>query len=335
MSIIEERESAYLPSDTQELPRHELEGPELTLCTVFFPYGFPVAIRTNCADVLTQYAELWGKFEKQHDTVPLRADVRVVESSSSDCPPAPTYRVMSPLLICVADPDNYAIVDLERCHTSITVSQTALQYRLYAQYFILGMAAACVATHHVTPVHAGCVAWNGHGVLLCGDSGAGKSTLSYACARAGWTYISDDASYLMNGGGARIVSGNCHQVRFRPTAVELFPELVGLEITLRAAGKPSIELPTEPMTHISRAQAARVDFIVFLNRHSGDEPRLLPYSKDKAREAMRQVLYGPVKERIAQFKAIEKLLTAEVFELRYADLGWAIRRLQALVEEGR
>ncbi len=65
-------------------------------------------------------------------------------------------------------------------------------------------------------------------VMLCGDSGAGKTTLSYACARAGWTYICDDASYLLNSGTDRTVMGTCNQVRFRPPAVELFPELLGL-----------------------------------------------------------------------------------------------------------
>ena len=111
--------------------------------------------------------------------------------------------------------------------------------------------------------------WMASGVLLCGDSGAGKSTLSYACARSGWTYVTDDCSFLLNSGTKRLVTGNCHQVRFRPSAAEFFPEVRGLEITPRAVGKPSIELPTAPMKHITLAQSAKVDFIVFLNRHTG------------------------------------------------------------------
>jgi len=36
-----------------------------------------------------------------------------------------------------------------------------------------------------------------------------------------------------------------------------------------------------------------------------------------------------------QYRAIERLLTADVFELRYTDLNWAVDRLRALVREGR
>lgn len=318
-----------------DLVRHELEGPELVLEQTFHPYGFPVAVHTNSAGVLTHYAEMWGMFGKQHNTAPMRADVQVLTGGDAECPPEPRYRIMLPFLHCVADRDNHNVVDLEHCHTTIAITEAALRHRLYAQYFLLGAPAACIATRYTTPVHAGCVALHGRGVLLCGDSGAGKSTLSYACARAGWTYVTDDASYLENGGSARMVTGNCYQVRFRPTAAALFPELDGLEITPRAAGKPSIELPTEPMTHIHRAQSAHVDFIVYLNRDWSGAPQLVRYSKDAALQSMRQVLYGPVAVLLDQYRAIGRLLAAEVFELRYSSLDWAIARLQELVGEGR
>jgi hypothetical protein len=183
-------------------------------------------------------------------------------------------------------------------------------------------------------VHAACVALDGHGVLLCGDSGAGKSTLSYACARSGWTYVTDDSSFLLNSGTKRLVTGNCHQVRFRPSAAELFPEIRGLEITPRAAGKPSIELPTGPMPYMNLSQNAKVDFIVFINRRPGP-PQLRPYRTDVARYFMRQALYGTPQSLATQYEAIDHLLTAEIFELRYSDLDWAIDRLKTLVREGR
>jgi hypothetical protein len=283
--------------------------------------------------VLEQFGEIWGKFEKQHDTEPIRCEVQLIESSMTECPPEPTHRLMLPLMICVADADNYSIIDLERGRAKITISDAALRHPLYLQYFLLGSPVCCIATRCSTPVHAACVALNGRGVLLCGDSGAGKSTLSYACARAGWTYVTDDATYLLNGGTKRLVTGNCHQVRFRPSAAELFLEIGDVEITPRAAGKPSLELPTAPMA-ITCAPTVRVDFIVFLNRRAGTE-QLVPYRTDVARHFMRQVLYGPADSLALQYEAIERLLTAEVFELRYSNFDWAIDRLRVLVQEGR
>jgi hypothetical protein len=320
---------------TNEFPRHPLEGPELTLRSLFYPYGFPVEIRTNSDEVLCQYEAMWGKFEKQHATDPILADVQVVASDTDVCPPTPAYRFILPLMIGSADADNYCIVDFERSHASIVISQAALRNPLYAQYFLLGVPASCITTRYVTPIHAGCVALHGHGVLLCGDSGAGKSTLSYACARAGWTYTSDDACFLLDQGFGRRVTGNCHQVRFRPTAVELFPELAGLEVTPRAAGKPSIELSTEPMQHILRAPTVNIDAIVFLNRSWDRTPQIVPGNLEAARKSMREVLFGSAKTRAVQHKAIDRLLTAQLYELRYTKLDDAISLLRGLVGDGQ
>lgn len=319
-----------LPDSTQVM----LGSPDLRLRATFFPFGFPAEVRTNSEAVLEQFRSLWGRFTQERNAPPILCEVELVESSSRECPPAPSYRLMPPLIVCTGDADNYCIVDLERQQARMAISSAALHYPSYVQFFFLGLPVCCIATEHATPVHAGCVSLGGRGILLCGDSGAGKSTVSYACARAGWTYTSDDASYLVNGGEARVVTGNCHQLRFRPSARQLFAELEGLEITPRAVGKPSIEVPTARLRHITVAPTAEVDFIVYLNQHAGGPSRLVPYSREQARRSMQQVLYGPPRSLERQYAAIDKLLTAEIFEMRSPDLDWVVDRLQTLAENG-
>jgi hypothetical protein len=335
MMTVQEIERACDNSQLLDFSRHEQQAPELSLKEIFFPHGFPIEVRTNSCVVLELLNELWGKFEQQHDAEPICMEVSVVKGSSNACPPEPSYRIALPLFFAVADADNYSVVDFQRKKAQICLSEAALNHRLYVRYFILGTPVTCISTHYLTPVHAGCVALDGSGVLLCGDSGAGKSTLSYACARKGWTYISDDGSFLVNEGKDRTVTGNCHQIRLRPTAAELFHEIEGLKVTPRAAGKPSVELPTANFPHIHCEDATRVDYIVFLNRRAIGPPKLVPYRKDVARYFMRQVLYGLPETMAIQYEAIERLLTVDVFELRYQDLDWAIDRLRTLVQEGR
>jgi hypothetical protein len=335
MLKIEEIESACNSSSRPvKLPPHMLDLPDFPFEETFYPFGFPATVRSNSGAVLEQYRLLWGRFAALHDTDPIAIDVHLAPGEASECPPEPGYQLMLPLLMAVADKSNFTIVDLDRCTASIKISQAAMDHPLHLRTFLLGLPVFCIGTNYATIVHAGCVALQGRGVLLCGDPGAGKSTLSYACARSGWTYVGDDAAFLLNGGTERLVTGDCHKVRFRPTAAALFPELEKLEITPRAAGKASIELPLNGQP-IARAQAVRAEYIVFLNRRTGGAQELVPYRKEVAQLSMRHMLFGSVVSRAAQYAAIDQLLTLGVLELRYTSLDWAVERLRKLVEDGR
>jgi hypothetical protein len=334
MLTIPEIEIACNSSRPPKLPSHVLDLPDFSFEETYYPFGFPATVRTNSELVLEQYRKLWGKFTLLRDTDPIALDVHLAPSETNECPPEPAHQLMLPLLMSIADKENYSIVDLDRCTAAIRVSQAAMANPLYLQFYLLGLPGFCIHTNYATCVHAGCVALEGRGVLLCGDSGAGKSTLSYACGRSGFTYITDDASFLLNGAGDRIVTGDCHKVRFRPTAAGLFPELEGMDLTPRASGKPSIELPLNGRP-ITRAQTARADYVVFLNRRAGGKQELVPYRRDVASIYMRQVLLGSAASRAAQYANIEQLLMLGVLELRYTDLDWAVDRLRRLVEDGR
>jgi hypothetical protein len=60
----------------------------------------------------------------------------------------------------------------------------------------------------------------------------------------------------------------------------------------------------------------------------------VPYRKDVARHFLRQALYGPAESLAVQYEAIEGLLAADILELRFTSLDWAINRLQKLIREG-
>jgi len=333
---IQEIEAACDASQPLDFTRHVDTAPEIPLRQTFHPFGFPAEVRTNSAEVLAFLETTWGLFGKRFGTKTILIDIYVVESDSTECPPRPEYRIMESTYAAVANRKNFCIADMSRGKSQMTISTAALLHKSYLWTFFLEFSVGVhISTRFATPVHAGCVALDGRGVLLSGDSGVGKSTLTYALARAGWEYVSDDCSFLLNCSKQRVVTGNTNQVRFRPSAGDLFPEIAGMEVTPRAEGKPSIEFPTESMLHITRAETVQADFMVFLNRHSGGPPQLVPYRKDVARQFMRQTLYGSAQSLALQYAAIEQLLTAEVFELRYTDLDWAIERLRMLVQESR
>lgn len=303
----------------------------------YYPLGFPVQIETNCEDVLSCAAESWQGFVKLFDADPIRVRVGIRSSRSSECPPAPECRVQHNLVSNIADAENFAITDLNQGFSSVWLTEAAVAHRNYVRYFFLEAAAlVSISTSHATPIHAACIERNGCGVLLCGDSGAGKTSLAYACARAGWTYVTDDASYLVNHRTDRLVVGKCNLARFRPSAVELFAELDGRNIIQRAqSGKPSIELNLQPLSNIAASSMSRVNYVVFLNRRDIRRQELVRFPTEVARYFMLQNLFSMPKTLKVQSGMIDHLLDNGALELRYQQLDWAIERLALLAERGR
>lgn len=333
---VQEIEAACRESEPPAFEEYYNDAPALTLETMLFPLGFPMRVRTNSAEALHQCEVKWGVFGQEVDTEPIETHIHVVETESRECPPAPVFQVMENMLLVTADAHNVCVAQLPRGKTRMMISSAALAHPAYlSQTFLEAAPGAQIWTRLATPIHAACVAIDGRGVLLCGDSGAGKTSLSYACACAGWQFISDDTSYLLQNEAGRQVLGDCHQVRFRPSAADLFPEIAGAEVTPRMFGRPSIELRTSILPKINATRSAHVDYVVFLNRRQPDVEDLFPYRRDVARCYMRQNLFGTSQTKLVQHAAIERLLKAEVLELQYQSLHWAVARLERLVREGR
>ena len=235
----------------------------------------------------------------------------------------------------VADEHNFAVSDAKSGSAFAWFTEGAVSKRPYFRYHFLEAIFWMMASPmYLAPVHAACVNFKGKGVLLCGDSGAGKSSLAYACARSGWSYLSDDSSNVLRSRGGRVVIGNPHQIRFRPSAVNLFPELSPLRIAPRVTGKVSMELVTSTVPQIKKLCESPVNFIVFLRRRNG-RPRLLRRKKESVIRWFETVLcFGSPAVRAAQRVAIHNLLKADIFEMRYSDLDVAIALLESMVHAG-
>jgi hypothetical protein len=308
----------------------------LPLRATYHPLGFTVEIATNSDEVLAAAEESWGAFQKNFHDRPVRLEIGVIGDGSRDCPPAPGCRARGHLLTTIADAENFSVCDLSQGYAFGWLTQSAVADRAYLRYYFLeGTVLTLLEYQYMTPIHGACVQLAGQGVLLCGESGAGKSSLAFACARSGWKFLSDDGSAVVRNREGRIVVGNPHQMRFRESAIALFPELKDQRVTPRATGKMAIELATATLPEIATITECQVDYIVFLNRREPAAPSLLPLPKEIAMEYFEQcICFGEDEVRQAQRASIHNLLTARVFEMRYRDLDWAVERLATLVEKG-
>jgi hypothetical protein len=298
--------------------------------------GFAVEVSTNSAEVLVAAEESWGRFRKAFSDPPVRLDIGVIADDSKECPPAPGCRARGNLLTTIADAKNYVVSDLNRGFAFAWLTQAAVEHRAYLRYYFLeATALTLLDALYLTPLHAACVEIEGQGLLLCGESGAGKSSLAFACARKGWKYLSDDSSAIVRKRKGRLVVGNPHQMRFRESAIELFPELKEQRVTPRFTGKMAIELATSTLPEIATITECQVDYIVFLNRREPGPPSLRSLPEAIALQYFQQCIFlGDSEAQQAQRSSLDNLLTASVLEMRYRDLDWAVQRLETLVQEG-
>jgi hypothetical protein len=309
-----------------------LRSIDLPLKRVFHPLGFSVEVITNSEVILVAAEESWGGMHRVFSEPPLELRIALSEDGSGVCPPAPVYRAQRNLLSIVADARNFAVCDRDQGFAFAWIDADPVEYQSYLRYhFLESIALNLLSAFCVTPLHAACVEFHDKGVLLCGNSGAGKSSLAFACARAGWKYISDDASYLVRRGSTRLIAGNSHQVRIRPSARELFPEVKGFMPTPWAAGKPSIEIPTLLLPYVTTASHTTVEYIIFLNRIEGAAAELVPFSKEVARHWANQSPAATGDNDEVQAASLHDLLNAQLLELRYSGLESAVDYLQKMI----
>jgi hypothetical protein len=305
---------------------------DLPLRRTFYPLGFAVEILTNDPDVLKAADESFGHRSLARESTVLQIRIGISEGGGPECPPEPVRREYNHLYSLLANAQNHAVLDLKTCTSFVWLNRSALKNKLYFRYnFLEKVAYLLLGASVVTDIHAACVNRNGKGILLCGDSGAGKSTLAYACARSGWTYTSDDTSYLINTYSFPRVIGHSHRVRFRPTAKALFPELMSRQVTPRMEGKPSIEVPVSELPPLFTAHEASVHAIVYLQRHPSAKGMLVRLPDGTATERTRSELYSAGEIRAKHEQKLEVLSDIPTYELHYCTLNQAIDQLNLLL----
>jgi hypothetical protein len=301
----------------------------------YYPYGFPVEIAADSRAVLDAANESWGLHQLRFSRPPIRVHVMTAEGSG-ELPPEPAFRAQQHLVTIVSDQRNFAVCDRLQAFGYCWVTRATLADPIFFRWHFLDAAVYILLEQTCcTGLHGACVAWEGSGVLLCGESGMGKSTLAYACARRGWTYVTDDGSTLLWDRRDRAVAGEPHRFRFREEAAEIFPELRGLTVGRELGHKPTIEVPTAGLP-IRTAPECRVERIVFLDRRPGWSAQMKPIRKEEAKERLmgEAALWEPAVQ-ARRIEVIESVLEAPAFELRYSSHEDAVPLLERLVREGK
>ncbi len=310
----------------------------LPLKARYYPMGFPVDLATDSEEIVAIAECLWGRYPATSH--PSAATLRIAvddhdAAPGTNVPPVPYMpRGQNHLVSMIQGPDNFAIVDLAASFSFACLTRDVVRDNSYVRYHFLEPAVyLMISAAYLSPIHASCVALNGHAVVLCGHSGAGKTSLAYACARSGWTYLSDDATYILRGRAERAVAGRPFRIRFRESARRLFPELNRFMPERRPNGKLDIEVDTSALG-LSVALESAVSHVVFLNRQEGSRATVEPFPHACALDRLQNVIcYGHERVRQEQHHALTDFLRLPIVELKYGDLAGAENALRELVSQ--
>jgi len=290
---------------------------------VVHPLGYPVEIESNSEAVRECALESWGTWER---FFPGPALVVEVETQRGEHAALPVFASGPGRFSFRAGAENGCHFVSSARRVRMRVSHATIENRTWFRYHLLEASVlTALDSLHFTPLHAACVARDDRGILLCGDSGAGKSSLAYACARAGWTLVSDDSVHAVNSDPTWVV-GNPTQVYLRPGVSELFPEVGERPRETAPNGKACIKIdPAGDGLRI--AAAARVVACVFLQRTRADEV----WSEFSSAAALRYFEgYVPFGEKPERHRVYRAILALGIHEARYSSFEHALQNLESL-----
>jgi len=309
---------------------------ELGLRQTVYPLGFPMELETNSDEVIAAAREGWGDFAPAFDEPPIRLCLGVTDSDASLLTIKSVFAAREHVASLYADADNFVLCDFRqgfafgRVTRGVSVDHPLLRYR-----FLMPAAHMLAEQKALAPLHGALVVKNDVGVMLCGESMAGKSTLAYACARAGWSYVSDDGTFLVRSRSDRYAVGDFSNIRLRQDAIQLFPELSDRLAVVRPNGKIALEIRTRELP-ISVLPGHSIDHVVFLDRGDSLSPSIRPYPGERALEEWKQyAAFGTQEVREEQLHSQRRLLNAGMWMMHYSRLDDAIATLDRLVQAGR
>ncbi len=297
------------------------------MVTRLHPLGYPVDIVSSSEAVLAAASKSWGSwpalFETPFEKPPMRFEIDLHRSPGPR--KVPTFEAPAGWLTFSAEEDNFAAFELESRRGYMSIGANALRDEAaFRHRWLEALVLTALDSVFFTPLHAACVARDGAGTLLCGDSGAGKSSLAYACARRGWTLVSDDAVHLAPG-TERIGVGGSNIIHLREPARDLFPELDVVDAATAPNGKQAIEIDAAAKGFLT-ARYAFASRCFFLLRRPGPAA-VRPFS---VREAIQYFLkYLLPRDTTAAERHLREFLSTAPCLLEYERVDDAIAVLES------
>lgn len=225
-------------------------------------------ISTNCAEILSTMQNVF----ELSDNYALPPDLKLFFYVDFGLPdlgrqPRPHFRALEHLYYGTYGPGDSILVDQRDRRV---VGSLSLATACDAEYWtrvilpcLVGITSACTG---ITPVHCACVVKDDLGLLMHGESGAGKSTLALALSLNGFSYLSDDCTYVSQTDSGLRCWGSRALLKLLPEAVMYFPQLAAVTPRESLNGELAFEIDPTEAFGVQRIPSCDPGWIFFIER---------------------------------------------------------------------
>jgi len=286
----------------------------------FMAAGAVCRLSTNFAPILEAARE---SFLPLHST-PRHVDFQLrlwVDVSANAKPPwpKPYLRGLGRLIFAGFDSENSFLVDRRTQRVigrfSLAMGADQVYWKTVVFPNLLTLLGPSVG---VTEFHCACVAREGGGILLWGPSGSGKSTLTFALARRGFSFLSDDWTFFSQIDKRLRAWGVIARMKLLPPAVEFFPELGNFKVGVSVNGEKAYEFAPDFELGLPRSRFCEPRCLIFLERRLAPEFTLTRMPAEEAIARLEGDLLAETSELLSpQLRIIESLVGRQCWLLRY------------------
>jgi len=153
------------------------------------------------------------------------------------------FRGMKHFVVALFGERNRFMLDLRRRQASGAVSpETARDAKFWHNTFFPIAIGILGATFGLVPLHCACLDLDGEGLLIAGNAGAGKSTLALALLEQGFSFASDEWTYVLSRNADLTLHTLGSPAKLLPDAGRFFPGLRQLQLQTAMNGELSYEV---------------------------------------------------------------------------------------------
>lgn len=259
-------------------------GPHLPLVAQFVVTGIVWEVSTNCQQILGMLHDVFqskaNEFSSPDLKLALHVDFGLLECAR---PAFPYFRALEHLYYGAFGPEDSILVDQLNNRVVGSFSEAMARDVAYWKRVILpclvGITSSCVG---VAPVHCACVVKDQFGLLIHGESGSGKSTLALSLAMNGFSYLSDDCTYISPSKSGLRCWGSSAPLKLLPEGVAYFPQLAVMLPGQSLNGEVAFEVDPVEIFGVQRSFSCDPRWLFFLERTHESRAEFLPISSAEA-----------------------------------------------------